>query len=168
MSEWETDKRWADRFMPEVKSILGRHLICEAPPSEDRERNTDLIVLKLDSVRIACRIRRFQYELNYWRQFTIRTSRPSGQTTELYKMVSGFGDYLFYGFSNQAETGLSRWFIGDLFVFRGWFNAHLVNHNGDIPGISKPNPDGSSEFRAFELSYIPDAFVIARSDGAWK
>ena len=61
MSNWEQDKRWSDRFLPEIKRILGEHLIAEPPVEEDAERNTDLIVLRLDAVRIACRVRKFQY-----------------------------------------------------------------------------------------------------------
>lgn len=41
----------------EIKSVLGMRLIGEPPIEEDRERNTDLIVLKMEAVRVGCRIR---------------------------------------------------------------------------------------------------------------
>jgi len=80
---WETDKKWSDRYLPEIKSILGRCLIAEPPIEEDQERNTDLMVLRLDAVRIGCRIRKAGYLEKYGDEFTIRTSRPSGAKTEL-------------------------------------------------------------------------------------
>ena len=61
MANWENDKRWSDKFLPEIKMILGLHLIGEPPIEEDCERNTDLIVLKMEPVRIACRIRKYKY-----------------------------------------------------------------------------------------------------------
>ena len=44
MSNWKNDKRWSDRFLPEIKGIIGTHLITEPPYEEDAERNTDLMV----------------------------------------------------------------------------------------------------------------------------
>ena len=53
MSNWKNDKRWSDRFLPEIKGIIGTHLITEPPYEEDAERNTDLMVLRLDAIRIG-------------------------------------------------------------------------------------------------------------------
>ena len=100
----ERDFDWQRGLIPEVKRILANYLIAEAPPAEDMQRNTDLIVLRLDTVRVACRLRRHEYLARYGDQFTIRTSRPSGAQTELAKMLSGWGDYLFYGFAS-ADAG---------------------------------------------------------------
>ena len=75
---WRHDKRWSDRFLPEIKRILGEYLIGEPREAEDIERNTDLIVLKMEAVRIACRIRKYEYLLQYPGEFTIRAARPSG------------------------------------------------------------------------------------------
>ena len=108
MRAWQLDKRWADRFLPEIKRILGEHLIGEPPEEEDQEHNTDLMVLKMDAVRVACRVRRNQYIDRYGDEFTIRAGRPNGSKTELTKIVEGWGDYFFYGFSDENETALSR------------------------------------------------------------
>lgn len=157
------DKRWADRFLPQIKRILGEHLIGEAPFLEDAERNTDLIVLRLDPVRVACRVRRNSYLLNYSDEFTIRSGRPSGQKTELSKVIEGWGDYFFYGFSDAAEVTLERWTLADLRVFRLWFAMRLQADAGTIPGREKPNQDGSSVFRAFRWRDLPTNFVVASS-----
>ena len=36
MTDWKTDKRWSDKFLPEIKSILGMRLIGEASVEEFR------------------------------------------------------------------------------------------------------------------------------------
>ena len=118
MTDWKADKRWSDRFLPEIKAILGTHLIGEPPVEEDAERNTDLMVLKMEAVRIGCRIRRHKYLVAFGNEFTIRAGRPSGAKTELAKIVEGWGDYFFYGFSNAEHHELAAWFLGDLRVFR--------------------------------------------------
>ena len=97
---WQTDKLWSDRFVPEIKSALGQVLIDVADRDEDTLRNTDLITLKLrGGLRIACRIRKHEYLSRYADEFTLRCSRPSGAETEIDKLLSGWGDYLFYGSS---------------------------------------------------------------------
>ena len=62
--DWQDDKKWSDRFIPFIKPILGLYLIGEATQEDDKNKNTDLIVFKMDAVRIACRIRRYSYYKN--------------------------------------------------------------------------------------------------------
>lgn len=157
------DKKWSDRFLPQVKRVLGEYLIGEAPFEEDRDRNTDLIVLRLDPVRVGCRIRRNSYLQRWPDEFTIRSDRPSGQKTELAKIVEGWGDYFFYGFSDASETVLERWTLADLRVFRLWFNTEIVKNKGAVPGQAQPNKDGSSSFRAFKWCNLPPQFIVAAS-----
>lgn len=150
MRAWEADKRWSDIFLPEIKRIIGETFIVEPPKEEDEERNTDLIVLKFDSIRIACRIRKNEYYKRYPDDFTIRAGRPSGTKTELTKIIEGWGDYLFYGFSDEYEKTLSGWKIIDLNAFRLFFNRYIARHKGEIPGHKKHNTDGSSYFLTFD------------------
>jgi len=159
MNNWKEDKKWSDRFLPEIKSVLGLYLIGEPSAEEDQERNTDLMVLKMDAVRIACRIRR-NNQTKYAAEFTIRAGRPSGVKTELTKIIEGWGDYLFYGFSDPDEVALSQWILGDLKAFRIWFNRDLIRLKGNIPGIKQNNYDNSSFFYAFPID-IPN-FIIAQ------
>lgn len=156
--------------MPEIKRILAMHLlerlISEAPPDEDAERNTDLMVLALNTdVRIGCRVRRYKYFEKYSGQFTIRNTRPSGVKSELTKILENWGRYLFYGISNEAETGFVTWVIGDLSVFRLWFNQQLFLSPARVmPGEPVINPDGSSTGLAFNIKDLPAEFVIARKE----
>ncbi len=160
MTEWTTDKRWADRFIPEIKTILGAHLISEGPCADDAERATDLIVLTLRPFRIGCRIRRYEYMERYPDEFTIRAGRPSGVKTELAKVIEGWGDFFFYGFADQDAQSLRAWRLCDLSVFRLWLNRCLLT-TGKMPGVRQENPDGSSEFYAFRVSSLPSRFIVA-------
>lgn len=159
---WETDKRWSDRFLPEIKRILGEHLIAEPPIEEDAERNTDLMVLKLDAIRIGCRVRKFNYFDRYGGEFTIRAGRPSGIKTELQKIIEGWGNYFFYAFSDHNESLLHAWTLADLSVFRYWYCSQMARMDaGKTPGSGKNNTDGSSSFRAFRWDALPGNFIIA-------
>jgi hypothetical protein len=163
VTNWQDDKRWSDQFLLEIKSVLGVYLIGEPPMEEDVERNTDLMVLRMDAVRVGCRIRKHRYAASYGGQFTIRAGRPSGAKTELTKIIEGWGDYFFYGFCDPAEQRLSAWLLGDMRVFRLWYARELAKCNaGKLPGMSRNNADGSSAFAAFNISDLPPQFVIAR------
>ena len=162
MNQWAERKRWAARFMPETKAILGAHLIADAPLDEDQDHGTDLIVLKLDSVRIACRHRRNRYLKKYGREFTIRYKSPRGGKTELSKVIEGWGDYVFYAFANEREDTLCQWIIGDLKVFRLWFSRRMYALGGKFPGDVFDNPDGSRGI-AFVVSDLPREFLLASS-----
>lgn len=153
------DFDWGRGFLPELKMIVGLNLIGEAPHEEDAERNTDLIVLKLDAVRIACRIRRHKYLDGYGHQFTLRSGRPTGAKTELAKVVEGWGDYLLYGFADEHDHRLAAWALCDLRVFRGWYFREVFA--GRKPGESRTNGDGTA-FIAFSYGDLPDDFTVAR------
>lgn len=159
---WTNDKDWSDRFLPEIKRILGEHLIGEPPQEEDALRNTDLIVLRMEAVRIGCRVRHHEYLNKYPNEFTIRAKRPSGNKTELSKIIEGWGQYFFYAFANADESQLAAWLLGDLNVFRLWFSRYLAKNAGRSPGLHQNNPDNSSSFRAFSISTLPDDFIVAR------
>lgn len=158
----DRDYQWQRRYIPELKRIVGEHLIGEAPAAEDAERNTDLIVLRLEAVRIACRVRTPGYANGYLNEFTIRASRPSGARTELAKIIEGWGDYILYAFASDDDH-LGAWTLGNLNVFRVWHSTCLVNNSGQLPGILKSNHDNSSDFRVYRISELPGEFVTAFS-----
>jgi hypothetical protein len=159
---WKADKTWSDRFLPEIKAILGQTLIATAKMDDDQLRNTDLITLRMPgAVRIACRIRKHPYLQKYADEFTLRCSRPSGNDTEIDKVLAGWGDYLFYGFASHRETELASWFIGDLNIFREWFRWYRRTFQ-DWPGEMKSNHDGSSAFLVFTIHDIAPQFVVRK------
>lgn len=162
IKHWTDDKQWADRFMPEIKQILGLYLIGEATRDDDALRCTDLIVLKMDSVRIAVRMRKNKYLKEYGDEFTIRKSRPSKNESELSKIISGWGDYFFYGFCDEEETRIVRWKLIDLRKFRKWFSVQLWRlPERTMPGDIKNNNDNSSDFVAFNQYDLGDGVIIA-------
>lgn len=160
---WQKNKEWSDRFLPEIKGILGLHLIGEPPQEEDAKRNTDLMVLRMEAVRIGCRVRRHEFLAKYLGEFTIRASVPSGNKTELAKIIEGWGNYFFYGFCDEAEKVLSAWTLLDLNAFRLWHSCRLVALGGKQPGNTKRNRDGSSGFYVFRWADMPDGAIIAAS-----
>lgn len=154
-------KSWTDVLLPRVKQIIANYLITEAPFEEDAQRNTDLIVLTLEAKRIAVRLRHAQYADAYGHQFTLRSSRPSGTMTELAKVISGWGDYFFYGFEHPEDPfSLSRWMLGDLNVFRLWHSRQLAARQR--PWVNQANKDGSSNFMAYRIADLPSEFIIGR------
>jgi hypothetical protein len=160
MRRWEADKTWADRFLPNIRLALANHLIGVASEEDDRERATDLITLAVRGKRVGCRVRRPDClnHPHYLQQFTIRLSRPSGNETELAKIVSGWGDLFFYGFSDRGEASLARWVLIDLFAFRLAF-ARRLNARRQV-FEKKNNADGSSSFAVFSLADYPPEMVV--------
>ena len=156
-NQYTTNRQWSDKFLPEMKSILGRLFIGEAPKEEDAWHNTDLIVLKLEPLRFACRVRRYKYYGAFKNEFTFRAAIPNNGKTELAKIIEGYGDYFFYGFASEDESHLHSWIIGDLKVFRLWFNRCLTI--GNLPWERKSNNDGSSDFLVFKLTDLPKEFI---------
>lgn len=161
MPDYATDMRRSCQYMRELKRIVGEHLIGEAPAEEDMHHNTDLVVLRLAAVRIACRVRRREYFDRYSEEFTIRSGRPNGAKTELAKILEGWGDYFLYGFADESDTAVLAWTLCDLKVFRLWFHQQMFKNRGHVPGLAKDNKDDSSTFRVFEWRNLPPEFIIA-------
>jgi hypothetical protein len=160
VASYEQDYDRQRALIPEIKRVLANYLITEAPVEEDMQRNTDLIVLRLDTIRVACRLRRYRYLADYGDQFTVRLSRPSGAETELAKMLSGWGDYIFYGFASADDSRLASWMLGDLKQFRIWHHRELWA--GRKPGVVMKNGDGSSDFVAYRIDELPPEFLVTR------
>ena len=130
---WQSDKGWSDRFVPHIKMWLADFILTPAPIEIDQQQATDLMVFVARDVRIACRIRRPRYIERYQNEFTIRCDRPSGKKTELDKIISGWGDYLFYGFADPTQTFLAYARLIDLKVFREEYSKHLRRRANGLP-----------------------------------
>ena len=160
MGDWAEGKTWSDQFLLEVKSLLGMHLIATAPLEDDRERNTDLIVLSLGSMRIGVRIRDYKYYEKFGSQFTIRSRGRNGAKTELQKIIDdGFGDYFFYGFGDDQLGLIKAWCICRLDIFRKYYSEE------SLPGIGRENFGYDTCFRAFYWRWFPPEFIVAQELG---
>lgn len=151
MFDYAANRTWSDRYLPEVKRLVGSHLLQAAPEEQDTREATDLMMLDAKDKRIAVRVRRPGYAQRYPHEFTIRAKIPSGGETELAKIVNGKGDWLFYGHAAECGVGLDSWWLIDLKAFR----AALIRRMGHpIRHGERRNPDGSS-FRWFDIRSFP-------------
>lgn len=160
MADYQNDRKWSDGFIPALKRVVADILIQPAPDAEDMQRNTDLIVFRVATLRVACRVRRYSYFAKWPQEFTIRAERHNGSNTELAKLISGYGDYFVYAFANADNTDLIAWRVIDLSVFRLWFNRQLAQNKGRTPGKLQRNGDGSSDFLAFNVSELPAEAIV--------
>ncbi len=90
-SNFERDLEWSNRFMPEIKRIVGPHLLETASLDQDRNEASDLVV---NGLRIACRVRGPVQSPDYLNQFTLRSRRSNGKMTEFEKIILGHGNLL--------------------------------------------------------------------------
>ena len=154
MGLYPADRAWSDRFVPAIKQIVGPYLLEPAPLDVDRREATDLIVLRARNMRIAARIRREDIARDYPFEFTIRSHRENGVTTELDKIFNGFGDWLFYGHARHNDkTDICLWWLIDLHAFR----AAMIRDRRTcrIRYGEKSNGDGTS-FYWFDLFSFPE------------
>jgi hypothetical protein len=148
---YSKDREFSDGFIPQIKQIVGPHLLCVTSLEQDRREAGDLTILRARDMMIACRVRRPGY-LNFLGQFTIRLARDSGAKTEYEKFIEGFGDWFLYGHATADKTAIWYWMLIDLHVWR----AHLIrtaSRNVIKSGV-KPNGDGTS-FRWFDTESFP-------------
>ncbi|WP_171180656.1 hypothetical protein [Ruegeria sp. HKCCD8929] len=162
MNCYAHNRHWSDQFLPEIKRIIGTHILRAAPDPLDHFQATDLVMLDARDMRIAARVRRYGYAERYPHQFTIRAKVPSGAETELSKIVNGNGDWLFYGHAGPDGQSLNSWQLIDLRAFR----AALIRHGSNGTFIrmgDKQNPDGTC-FKWFDTRSFPQCppLVLAR------
>jgi hypothetical protein len=146
------DFDWQMRFLPTIKNIVGPLLLEPASPELDMSEATDMLVLRARDMRIGCRLRRVGYAEKYPWDFTIRSRRETtGATTELEKIVNGWGDWLFYGHEfRPTSIAVLRWFVIDLSSWRSHLMRRTVSWGTDISN----NGDGTF-FRAWDVRKFP-------------
>ena len=153
MGEYQQNRAWSDRFIPEIKSIVGPMLLRVTPDEIDRTQAADLMVFTAQNVTIAARVRRPGYFDRYPHQFTIRAKLDNGAETELSKIVNGWGTWMFYGHSAPCQTRLAAWMLLDLNAFRAALIREARN-GGRIESGDKPNGDGT-HFKWFDVRSFP-------------
>lgn len=151
MAAYAQDRRWSDKFIPAIKRIVGPRLLSVTPDEIDCKQAADLMVFTARDMKIAARVRRPGFSDRYPYEFTIRARRDSGAETELSKIVNGWGDWLFYGHSNDEEKDFALWWLIDLDAFR----AALIRDKGSLRFGDKPNGDGTY-FKWFDLRSFPE------------
>ncbi len=162
MNFYARNRRWSDHYLPEIKHIVGRHLLREAPDVLDWHQATDLMLFSARDTRIAARVRRPGYAERYPFEITIRSESAGGAETELSKIVNGKGDWMFYGHAGADGHHLSRWWLIDLCAFRAALIRQATN-GYPIRCGDKRNPDGTA-FKWFDIrSFPPEPRLVVAS-----
>lgn len=147
---YQNDIRLELKFARQIKMILGGVFIQQDAVA-DLKHATDFLVFTISPIKVAARLRTFNYLAKYPEQFTVRWSRPNGVPTEIDKIRNGLVDYMFYGFVDEQERNIIRWFVGNLSIFRQReprpFEVHL-------------NFDHSSELAAYGFWQFPETFFV--------
>lgn len=149
-TKYQSDRAIEDKFSKTIKAILGNQFFVKDVEADLRQ-GTDFLTYNIKPFRVAVRLRRFPIYLKYPDDFTIRWSRPSGVKTEIHKINEGLVDYLLYGFIDEKETKIIKYFIGCLSVFR---NSNIK----PISIISNNPPD--SCLAVYKKSQLPISFIL--------
>jgi hypothetical protein len=158
MGSYEKDRTWSDQFLPQVRLIVGPLLLMPSDDIKDMREATDLIVLHAKDMRIAVRLRRQGYAGKYPGEFTIRYSRDSGADTELKKIVEGWGDWFFYG--HTENDLIVEWVLIDLHKLRAVFirKPDVLRNPDNIISGKRSNNDGT-HFIFFNAKKIPEIII---------
>lgn len=138
MTRFDREKAFSEGFIPAIKTIVGPYLLEPATVEMDQQQATDLIVLRANGVRVACRIRRHNYFPRFGNEFTVRSRLMSGTKTEEQKILEGWADWMFYAFAAPDSKTFLRWFLIDLDAFRThWRTPELRQHisHGEIENV---------------------------------
>lgn len=174
MGDFPTDISFAEAppFIEEVKRHLGPKLITISSWKQDVEQATDLIVMRAEGYTIGVRLRRrvHGYYIRYPDQFTIRYQRDNGTVTELAKIISGWGELLFYGHAEMGPWGraiIEPWLVIDLRVLRHVLRSWPDLAHGRIPGVCGViNSHDGTRFLWIDRKALPPACTFAVSNGA--
>lgn len=172
MGDYQSNRKWADQFIDQTRSIIGTLLVEGATFKLDTQESTDLLVVQ--SIQNGSRggrpIKAFATRLrrpNVFRgrsprsgapwafQFTIRSRLDSGAVTELAKLKQGFVDWYLYGHVEQFT--IRHWMVLDIDVFRAFADSSAIKTE------TVRNDDGT-EGIAYDIRSFPDALCIAMSE----
>jgi hypothetical protein len=159
---YRENRTWSDKFIPEIKKIVGPQLLDEASFEVDATEATDLIVFKAKDIRIAARVRKAGLRGDFLHQFTLRSKVRSGTKTELEKISEGWGDLMFYAHANADETSFDRWFLIDLAAWRAQIIADSFREPRLLRHDEQSNSDGTA-FRWFDVRSFAASPPIVRA-----
>jgi len=152
---------WQKRFIPEIKSIMAKHIITESEHYVDCQEATDLVVLRNKISSIACRVRKYGFADRYPNEFTIRKGLASGAKTELEKINSGFCDLYFYGHASKNGMNIESYVVLDMDVFRETLIAADDERKKFLFRNQSKTPTGE-EFIAFNVNDFSPRFLLDR------
>ena len=167
---FEDDLWWQAQWTVQVRQFIGPYILRAATFEEDATQATDLIVVRADGLRVACRIRKPDsgYAEKYGHEITFTSRRESGAPCEWDKMILGnWGDWFFYAHATTLtprEGGrLCPAVLLDLHATRQYFRDTPVAERGP-----NKNPIGMRcWFFAYDIDEVsrrcgPDAIIARR------
>ena len=167
MPDYAFDRRWSDRFLPQIAQIVGPLMLGAAPTYHDQRENTDLMVLDAhENIRVAARVRKFGYFAGFGHDVTFRHARANGAETEFAKLVNGFGRYFFYGHANAEATDIPDWMVLDLNRFRGALIKESLSHMPEplrMKFVRQDNFDNETSFLAYDIRTFPKGIIVSMS-----
>lgn len=150
MRGYDKDITLEHKLADRIKTVLGCYFFTQTQ-WQDQHEATDFAVFAAKPVKVAVRLRRYEYLARYGSEFTIRWTRPSGVATEIDKIRIGLVDYMLYGFVDETETKLMQYAICDLGIFRA---------QEPKPYSIKDNVPPDSQLAIYRLSQFPAPFVL--------
>ena len=163
---YEDKRKFSDKFVTEVKKILGEQFLIEAPLIEDLKKNTDIRSFVMWPIRYGFRVRS-NSDIHFNKDFTLFYESPKGSEIEVefHKMLKGYGDYFLYGFADEEEKGFACWGICNLNVLRGFIENYAAKNNGELPGKIIPKYTKKKQylgkFIAFKWKDLPEGGVFS-------
>lgn len=157
-------RKWSDQFIDSVRQILAPHVIKVASFEQDTQQASDMVITPIGG--IAIRVRSHEYIKKYPLDFTIR-SKNGNSKTELHKLLEGtLADWVFYGFVNQPENTIIRWYIVDANVWRqqmltSKWQKYIDNQNNHR--INKDKTTALLPFRLLSFYDCLDDLLVAAS-----
>lgn len=150
---------FSEHFYSDVCRLVAPHLSTNrfmkahhASQLQDFNQATD-VVLTMDNVHIAVRIRKPDCQ---YRDITLR-GKNNGQKTERDKILDGYGDLYFYGWTQHrvGQIELCEWVLIDLDKVR---ETNLLNR----PYEHRDNVDGRNPFITIPISvFVNNNALIA-------
>ncbi len=165
MPSYNKDRRWSDRFIPEIKRIVGPYLLEESSFEVDTQQASDLVVMRANGLTVACRVRRPEY-YRYRYDFTIRSMRDSGAETEQVKIYKGWADWMFYGHAvPECDAVESPGFRGWMLLNLNSYRFQMIAYREKIAKEHKGNRDGTYfnvyDIRSFNLNLNPPLVIAS-------
>lgn len=149
-TNYKIDRAIEDKFSKIIKAILGNYFFVK-DIEMDTKQGTDFLTYTIKPFKVAVRLRRYPMYLKYPNDFTIRYSRPSGIKTEIHKINEGLVDYILYGFIDEKEEKIIKYFIGSLSIFR---------ESKISPLYILQNKPPDSRLAIFNIRQFPKEFVL--------
>jgi hypothetical protein len=167
-STYIANRHYADGFNGFVMWIAAMALaeVKIADEEADTKRCTDAELTMLFDGLVAMRVRNDGYKSRYGRGFTIRAKTKFNQSTEIHKILAGFGQVMVYCWASPENKYIQVAYVINLNVFRETvkdldtaLKMGDYCENKDRDG----NPDGTA-LLGFNYDQFPPEMVLARFD----